>query len=308
VGQNNINLLTDCQQSNNLVFAKNGNFFTTSETIAQGTENEHRAVLQMIEKYQDKLERFGGVAFEMIPFETAGGVQNKRIANLNKPQSMFLMTLLRNNDVVVDFKVRLVEEFEKLAEQVKQAPRELSRKEILTIALELEQEIETVKAVNFEQSRVISKMETTVTEQKDVIYAQDDFIDRAFKVKSEMSINKYCKLVNLQPNKFRNLMKISGRFVYDSHSQSYMPSSEMLSRGHMDYKDNNFTDESGRTHEHTQIFITKYGAKHIYTFCKKYKAFFDMLEHETKGYLFMPMQERKAFLNSLISENNDLVA
>lgn len=308
MGQNNINLLTDCQQSNNLVFAKNGNFFTTSETIAQGTENEHRAVLQMIEKYQDKLERFGGVAFEMIPFETAGGVQNKRIANLNKPQSMFLMTLLRNNDVVVDFKVRLVEEFEKLAEQVKQAPRELSRKEILTIALELEQEIETVKAVNFEQSRVISKMETTVTEQKDVIYAQDDFIDRAFKVKSEMSINKYCKLVNLQPNKFRNLMKISGRFVYDSHSQSYMPSSEMLSRGHMDYKDNNFTDESGRTHEHTQIFITKYGAKHIYTFCKKYKAFFDMLEHETKGYLFMPMQERKAFLNSLISENNDLVA
>lgn len=303
-------------QVNSLIFSENGEFFTTSEAIAEGTGNQHKNVLELIRSYLSDLNEFNPVAFQTLKGKAlpqGGFAKSREIALLNEDQATFLMTLMSNSKIVVDFKKRLVKAFRELANQASQAPitqptRLPTPKELAMMLIEAENKAEELLAITNEQKKVIEHRDVVIVEQKDVIEAQDDFIDRAFKIKSEMSVNKYCKLVNLQPNKFRNLMKISGRFVYDSYSQSYMPSSEMISKGHMDYKDNDYTDENGRIHEHTQIFITKYGAKHIYTFCKKYKAFFDMLEHETKGYLFMPMQDRKAFLNSLLKEKEASLA
>lgn len=84
---------------------------TTSLVIAEGTDSEHRAVLQLIRDNIDDFEEFGGVAFEMQPFQTAGGMQQRSVAILNEEHATLLLTYMRNNAIVRDFKKRLVREF-----------------------------------------------------------------------------------------------------------------------------------------------------------------------------------------------------
>jgi len=84
---------------------------TTSMRIANGTQVQHKNVLELIRTYLADFEEFGGVAFETRPFDTAGGVQRREVAILNEGHATLLFTYLRNNDVVRDFKKRLVREF-----------------------------------------------------------------------------------------------------------------------------------------------------------------------------------------------------
>lgn len=85
--------------------------FTTSDVIAEMTGNSYRSVQRIIEKQSDRLSRFGRVRFEITPTQTKGGVQNKKVYQLNEQQATLLMTFLKNTDVVADFKVELVRQF-----------------------------------------------------------------------------------------------------------------------------------------------------------------------------------------------------
>lgn len=96
---------------------------TTSLAIAEGTDVEHKAVIQLVRSYQNDLEEFGRVTFEMRPFETAGGVQQREIAILNEQQSTLILTYMRNSEIVRTFKKRLVKSFYELAHKQKPATR-----------------------------------------------------------------------------------------------------------------------------------------------------------------------------------------
>lgn len=87
---------------------------TTSMRVANGTRNEHRAVIQLIRDNLADFEEFGGVAFQMEPFDTPGGQQQRTVAILNEEHATLLLTYMRNNEVVKDFKKRLVHEFSAL--------------------------------------------------------------------------------------------------------------------------------------------------------------------------------------------------
>jgi len=104
----------------NIVSIVNGQALTTSLAIAEGVGGAHKSVIQLIRQNTSDLEEFGGVAFEMQPFETAGGTQNREYALLNEQQSTLLMTYMRNNDVVREFKKRLVKAFYELAKNQSQ--------------------------------------------------------------------------------------------------------------------------------------------------------------------------------------------
>lgn len=54
-----------------LVTLVNGVAVVSSAAVADGTENQHKNVMELIRTYQSDLEEFGGVAFETQPFETA---------------------------------------------------------------------------------------------------------------------------------------------------------------------------------------------------------------------------------------------
>lgn len=79
--------------------------------IAKGTDNEHRAVRRLIEKYENDLSDFGKVCILNAHLETKGGIQKISYYQLNEEQAVFLMTLLRNSKIVVAFKKELVKQF-----------------------------------------------------------------------------------------------------------------------------------------------------------------------------------------------------
>ncbi len=88
-----------------------GEPYTTSEIIADGTGIDRRKVKDAIRKYQTDLEAFGRVASYQAPLETKGGVQTIIGYILNEQQATFLLTLLKNTPVVVEFKKELVRQF-----------------------------------------------------------------------------------------------------------------------------------------------------------------------------------------------------
>ncbi|MBT3033235.1 MAG: Rha family transcriptional regulator [Candidatus Thiodiazotropha sp. (ex Lucina pensylvanica)] len=102
---------------------------TTSLAIAEGTGYVHASVIKLVRSHADKLEQFGEIKFE-IQFNPQG--KPTQYALLSEPQATLLLTFMRNSPVVVRFKVRLVEEFYRMREQLKntQAPAQLSRMEI----------------------------------------------------------------------------------------------------------------------------------------------------------------------------------
>lgn len=102
-----------------LVFLKDKEPFTTSLVVAEGTGNEHRAVLQLIHKHQERFERWGKISFPHLKCGNKERDNRGRptvFAELNEQQATFLITLLKNNDIVLDFKAELVDQFFKMRE------------------------------------------------------------------------------------------------------------------------------------------------------------------------------------------------
>lgn len=101
-----------------LVTLEAGIATTTSLRVADGTENEHASVIRLIRDNIEDFEEYGRVGFEIAPFATPGGVQRREVATLNEEQATLLMTYMRNNPVVKDFKRRLVREFYQMRSQL----------------------------------------------------------------------------------------------------------------------------------------------------------------------------------------------
>ncbi|WP_410897085.1 Rha family transcriptional regulator [Pseudomonas guariconensis] len=121
-----------------IVTVFDGEAVTSTVTVARETDNEHASVIALVRKYQADFGEFGGVRFKIEPFETAGGAQSREIALLNEQQATLLLTYMRNTAIVRDFKKRLVKEFWRLAKAVPAQPVDLSKLEILQMALESE--------------------------------------------------------------------------------------------------------------------------------------------------------------------------
>ena len=91
--------------------------------IAEHTQIQQKNIVELISKYSHKIELYG-----RIPFKTEGEaeVKAKQKLNsnyrpvvtyyLNEIQTSLLLTLMRNNDIVLDFKVHLVQEFFRMRE------------------------------------------------------------------------------------------------------------------------------------------------------------------------------------------------
>jgi phage regulator Rha-like protein len=86
--------------------------------VAENTDREHRSIRLLVEEHQQDFEDFGKVSFEMIPSENSKTNQMIKIANLNEQQATLLITYLRNNDKVREFKKNLVKAFFMMKEKL----------------------------------------------------------------------------------------------------------------------------------------------------------------------------------------------
>lgn len=92
--------------------------FTDSLRIAKAIGYDSRTVYLLIENHTNELEKFGKLSFQMIPLEGSSTNQTGKVYRLNEKQATLLVTFMRNNKKVVEFKVRLVEEFYKMKEWI----------------------------------------------------------------------------------------------------------------------------------------------------------------------------------------------
>lgn len=161
--------------------AMNGNEpTTTSLIVADGTDSQHRAVLQLIKQNLSDFEEFGRVAFQMQPFKTAGGPQKRTIAVLNREHAMLLMTYMRNSAIVRDFKKRLIKAFVQLESRARRVP-ELTGPELMAKALleadstikELEARATMAEAIVEESAPIVAYHERFIAEDADVTTIDD---------------------------------------------------------------------------------------------------------------------------------------
>ena len=82
---------------------------TTSLAIAEGVKLEHATVIKLIRKYQPQLESKSPLGFEIAVGNRGGSPVEYSI--LNEFQAMLLISMMRNSDIVVEFKVALVTAF-----------------------------------------------------------------------------------------------------------------------------------------------------------------------------------------------------
>jgi phage regulator Rha-like protein len=137
----------------------------TSETIAAGTEVQHKNVLGLIVSHAVALERFGQVAFQTRPGYNNAPV---RVALLNEQQSTLVLTLMRNSEKVVAFKVALVTAFFDMAQQLAK-PRELSRTELAQMVIAAEEEKAALAAKVQADAPAVEYVERFVAKDDDLL-------------------------------------------------------------------------------------------------------------------------------------------
>lgn len=104
-----------------LVLLHHNEPMTTSLAIAEGTENTHKAVIQLVRKYVADLQEFGPLAFEMAVARPGRGGEATEYAYLNEPQATLLITYLRNSETVRRFKIALVKAFYEMRDRLRGA-------------------------------------------------------------------------------------------------------------------------------------------------------------------------------------------
>jgi phage regulator Rha-like protein len=91
----------------------NGTTVIDSRIVAQGLEIEHKHLLETIRKYQNELESLGVLPFETAkPSKNTKGGRPETFCYLNEIQCNFVVTLSRNTEAVVKFKLALVKAFD----------------------------------------------------------------------------------------------------------------------------------------------------------------------------------------------------
>ncbi|EJF05852.1 Phage regulatory protein Rha (Phage_pRha) [Thiovulum sp. ES] len=107
--------------------------------IAEQTSNLERSISKLITTHYTKFELFGKVRFEIASIKNSKNrVNEEKTYFLNEPQATLLLTFMRNNEIVISFKVTLVKEFYKMRELLQnQNFSENPKNEILQLEKEM---------------------------------------------------------------------------------------------------------------------------------------------------------------------------
>lgn len=213
-----------------LVTMINGVAVASSAAIADGTENQHKNVLELIRTYRADLEEFGGVAFETQPFETPGGLQRREVALLNEEQSTLLITYLRNNEIVRGFKKRLVRSF---YEQRGRAP-----------AFAVPQTYAQALLEAGRLAAVVEQQQAQLEAAKPAV----EFVDRFVEAKSSKCLSDVAKLLGWKPQAF--IAKLSDDGVIFKRGGSWVPTQGHIDAGRFTVKTG---EASGHAYQQTRV-------------------------------------------------------
>ncbi|MBV7434473.1 phage regulatory protein/antirepressor Ant [Cardiobacteriaceae bacterium TAE3-ERU3] len=216
---------------------------TTSLAIAEGTEVQHKNVMELTRKYLEDLQLFGTLAFET---RKSGG-RPTEYAILNEPQSTLLITYLKNTEIVRKFKMSLVKAFFEAREQLRHRfdPAQMSRSEILRIALDAEEEKQKLAAqIELDKPKV-------------------QFAERHARADGWFCLRDAAKQAGLPPKRFNLLLHEHG-YIYRSPSAGvWLPYSSATQKGLLDVKSTTIARPDGTEKVTQQCMVTAKGLQYF---------------------------------------------
>ncbi len=115
-----------------------------TDALAEGVSLSHASVIKLVRKHKASLERFGPLRFEIrkgAALPQGGFAKGTEVAHLNEQQSTLLISMMKNTAIVVDCKVRLVEEFYRMRTALSQQAKGLWQQMQALIAQEVESKV-----------------------------------------------------------------------------------------------------------------------------------------------------------------------
>jgi len=117
-------------------------------TIAKNTQNKVLSVQKLITDNIDVLEEFGKVRFEIEAIiNSKNKVNEEKTYFLNEQQTALILTFMRNNEIIKNFKIKLVKEFFKMRHQLPISKTEKPKNLISVSDSELDRELKTLKFI-----------------------------------------------------------------------------------------------------------------------------------------------------------------
>ena len=161
--------------------------------VAEQTENQQKNVNELIKKYHDDFSEFG-----TLPFKTEGVINNgkgeqPKTYYLNEPQATFLMTLLRNKPVVVEFKKKLVKAFYKQREELQTPSTSSDTNAVLLEMMKMQQQF---MEVQLKQTDAILELAKSMKQTPQVaVQPQVEYLDSRDRKKLRDAIQEKAKEV-----------------------------------------------------------------------------------------------------------------
>jgi len=93
-----------------LVTIENNKLLVSTLDVAKGFEAEHKHVLELVKKYKDEIKSLSCSAFETRNMKNKNA-RDTEYFMLNEGQSIFLVSLMKNKKIVVEFKLKLAKDF-----------------------------------------------------------------------------------------------------------------------------------------------------------------------------------------------------
>lgn len=100
-----------------------GEYRIDSRIVASGLDLQHESFMKTLSVYQTQLEHFGILRFEIGVKEGNRGGEPPKYCMLNRNQVLFAITLSRNTEAVIEWKMALIDALDQLEKQVGQRPR-----------------------------------------------------------------------------------------------------------------------------------------------------------------------------------------
>lgn len=158
-------------QNNSLVEMVDGEPRVSTLTISTRTGNTHRGVIQLVRSNITDLEKFGRVAFEIAPFQTAGGVQQREVAQLNEQQGTLIVTYLKNTKAVRELKLALVKDFYAMRQALATQAPALTEDEIVLQALQItNRKVKALEAKVAEDAPKVDYVDTFAADDDKILF------------------------------------------------------------------------------------------------------------------------------------------
>lgn len=225
-----------------IVQEKQGELLVSSIVIAENVSYEHRNIVQLINTYKNKFDEFRPLHLECIGRN--GTSDYKTWYELNENQTTFLFTLMRNNDLIVDFKFNLTKAFSLMKQKLAQSsfiiPTTFS--EALLLASK--------------QAEQIEQQEKLLVEQKPKV----EFFEAVTSSKNAIDMAKVAKVLdkNIGRNKLFEFLRDRKILQRDN-----LPFQSYIDRGYFRVIEVKYTKPDGSTNISLKTLVHQKGVNYI---------------------------------------------